>query len=271
LLLGLALALVREQVDRRVRHPKELEDTFGLPVLASVPRSRALAASNGKALDPLPARDAEAFQILRANLRYLNTDRELRSVVVTSAGVGDGKSTVALNLAKADATIGRKVLLVESDLRRPRLATLLGMGDSDGLASFLSDRSKSLAEVTNRVPVVHRRNGAGDALTMDVVVAGRVPDNPSELIDSERMRELMREAERDYDLVVIDTAPAAMVADAIPLMSEATAVVIVGRVGKVTSDQADDLREQLERIDAPSYGLVANFSGSPAKYGYGYY
>src|SRR4051794_37006284 len=74
LLLGLALALVREQVDRRVRHPKELEDTFGLPVLASVPRSRALAASNGKALDPLPARDAEAFQILRANLRYLNTE-----------------------------------------------------------------------------------------------------------------------------------------------------------------------------------------------------
>jgi Mrp family chromosome partitioning ATPase len=86
------------------------------------------------------------------------------------------------------------------------------------------------------------------------------------------MRELIREAEASYDLVVIDTAPATMVADAIPLMSEATAVIIVGRVGRVTSAQADGLRDQLERINAPSYGLVANFAaGLGGKYGYGYY
>ena len=93
------------------------------------------------------------------------------------------------------------------------------------------------------------------------MVAGHVPENPSELIDSDRMRELIREAEANYDLVVIDTPPATMVADAIPLMSEATAVVIVGRVGRITSAEANSLREQLERIDAPSFGLVANFAG----------
>jgi polysaccharide biosynthesis transport protein len=272
LLLGLALALVREQVDRRMRDPKQLEEIFGLPVLASVPRSRALAGSDGKALAELPGREAEAFQILRVNLRYLNTERELRSVVVTSASVGDGKSTVALNLAKAEATVGKKVLLIEADLRRPRLADQLGIGATEGLATFLADRSKPLAEVAHRVPVVHRKNGAGGgALTMDVVVAGRVPENPSELIDSDRMRQLITEAERDYDLVVIDTAPASLVADAIPLMSEATAVVIVSRVGKIRSDEAGSLREQLERIDAPSFGLVANFSAGPGKYEYGYY
>jgi succinoglycan biosynthesis transport protein ExoP len=272
LLLGLALALVREQMDRRVRDPKQLEETFGLPVLASVPRSRALAETNGQALAPLPGLEAEAFQILRANLRYLNTERELRSVVVTSASVGDGKSTVSLNLAKAEATVGKKVLLIEADLRRPRLANVLGIGATDGLATFLGNRSKELAEVTNRVPVVHRKNGSrGGPLTMDVVVAGPVPENPSELIDSERMRELITAAERDYDLVVIDTAPASMVADAIPLMTEATAVVIVSRVGKIKSDEASSLREQLERIDAPSFGLVANFSPGQGKYSYGYY
>jgi len=86
------------------------------------------------------------------------------------------------------------------------------------------------------------------------------------------MRAIIREAEEAYDLVVIDTAPATMVADAIPLMSEATAVLIVGRVGRITSAEADSMREQLERIDAPAFGLVANFAASAGgKYGYGYY
>ncbi len=272
LVLGLALALTLEQLDRRVRHSKGLEDAFGLPVLASVPKSRALGGQNGEALEQLPAAEAEAFQILRANLRYLSTDRELRSVVVTSTGVGDGKSTVALNLAKADAIVARKVLLIEADLRRPRLAGLLGLGEAEGLSLFLADRTKPLAEVTHSVPVGSRTNGTAAANALDLVVAGPVPGNPSELIDSDRMRELIREAERDYDLVVIDTAPATMVADAIPLISEATAVVVVGRVGRITSAEADALRDQLERIDAPSFGLVANFApGMGGKYGYGYY
>jgi Mrp family chromosome partitioning ATPase len=86
------------------------------------------------------------------------------------------------------------------------------------------------------------------------------------------MRALIKEAEANYDLVVIDTPPATMVADSIPLIAEATAVVVVGRVGHITSAQADGLREQLERIDAPAYGLVANFArGGGGKYGYGYY
>jgi tyrosine-protein kinase len=271
LLVGLALALVLEQLDRRVRHSKDLEDAFGLPVLAHVPKSRALAGRNGRALDQLPAHEKEAFQMLRANLHYLNTDRELRSVVVTSPGVGDGKSTIALNLAKADAAIGKKVLLVEADVRRPRLAQELGLSVSHGLSNFLADREVTLTDVVHRVPVVQRTNGRGSTLTMDVVVVGRVPDNPSELIDSERMRELMREAEEDYDLVVFDTPPAGMVADAIPLMSQATAVVVVSRVGKITSGEANSLREQLERIDAPAFGLVANFVRGPEDKGYGYY
>jgi tyrosine-protein kinase len=270
LLLGLALAVVMEQVDRRVRYPKELEEAFGLPVLANVPKTRALA-KNGKALEQLPSREAESFQILRANLRYLSTDRELRSVVVTSTGVGDGKSTVALNLAKADASTGKKALLVEADVRRPHLNELLGLDVKEGLTSYLSDPSVRLADVTYQIPVVHRRNGPDSTLTMDVIVAGPAPANPREVIHSERIRELVEEAEARYDLVVIDTSPAAVVADPIPLMMQATAVVIVGRVGKITADEAEGLRQQLERIDAPAFGLVANFSSGSGKYGYGYY
>jgi capsular exopolysaccharide synthesis family protein len=185
--------------------------------------------------------------------------------------VGDGKSTVALNLAKADALVGKRVLLVEADIRRPKLGSLVGLEVESGLTTFLSDPNVALADVTHSLPMSHRSNGQHAAShTLDVVVAGRIRQNPSELINSDRMRELIREAEREYDLVVLDTAPASMVADAIPLMSQATTVVIVGRVGKLTSDQAAHLREQLERIGAPAFGLVANFASGGGRYGYGY-
>ncbi len=268
LLLGFVLAMVREQLDRRLMDSKDLEEVFGLPVLAMVPKNRAFA-RRGKPLEGLPPAAAESFQMLRANLRFLHTDRDLRSVVVTSPGVGDGKSTISLNLAKADASVGRRVLLVEADMRRPLLGEALGLGEETGLATYLEDPGLDLVDVARRVPVASPGNGSTTPRTLDVIVAGHVPSNPSELVNSDRMRDLVQEAERDYDLVVIDTSPAGIVADAIPLMSQATAVVIVGRVGRVTGAEADNLREQLERIDAPAFGLVANFSGS-GEGGYGY-
>jgi capsular exopolysaccharide synthesis family protein len=269
LLLGLALALVREQLDRRLRGPQDLGDMMDLPVLANVPTSRALASNAGKGVEGLPAAEREAFQMLRANLRFLDTDRELQSVVVTSAASGDGKTTVALNLAMADASVGRNVLLIEADMRRPSIGTVLGLQGTRGLASYLADDDVKLADVIHRVPVTQASNGSAP-LGMDVVLSGEIPRNPSALINSERMRSLIGEAEAAYDLVVIDTSPVGIVADAIPLMSEASAVIVVSRVGRVTSVEANALRNQLERIDAPAFGLVANFAGARDK-GYGYY
>ena len=269
LLLGFALALVREQLDRRLRRAQDLGDTFDLPILANVPTSRALANRAGQGVESLPAAEREAFQMLRANLRFLNTERELHSVVVTSAASGDGKTTVAMNLAMADASVGRKVLLIEADMRRPSIGNLLGLRGDGGLASYLAHPDAQLADVIHRVAVTQGSNGSAP-LAMDVVVSGAVPSNPSELINSERMRRLIGQAERSYDLVVIDTSPVGIVADAIPLMSEASAVIVVSRVGRITSGEATELRNQLERIDAPAFGLVANFAGSRDK-GYGYY
>ena len=269
LLLGFALALVREQLDRRLRGAKDLGDTFDLPILANVPTSRSLANKGGRSVEALPPADREAFQMLRANLRFLNTDKELHSVVVTSAASGDGKTTVALNLAKADASVGRKVLLIEADMRRPSIGTVLGIEGPAGLATYLAQPATQLADVVHRVAVTQGSNGSA-ALEMDVVVAGAIPDNPSELINSKRMIKLIAEAEATYDLVVIDTSPVGIVADAIPLMSEASAVIVVSRVGRITSVEANALRDQLERIDAPAFGLVANFAGARDK-SYGYY
>ena len=270
LLLGFALALVREQLDRRLREAKDLGDTFGLPILASVPTSRSFSNMGvGNGIDSLPPAEREAFQMLRANLRFLNTERELRSCVVTSAASGDGKTTVALNLAMADASVGRNVLLIESDMRRPSIARVLGLEGTRGLASYLVTPDAKLADVVHRVRVTPGANGSAP-LEMDVIVSGAIPTNPSELINSDRMLKLIAEAERNYDLVVIDTSPVGIVADAIPLMSAASAVIVVSRVGRITSAEANALRDQLQRIDAPAFGLVANFAGARAR-SYGYY
>ena len=270
LLLGFALALVREQLDRRLRGAKDLGDIFDLPVLANVPTSRSFAnMGKGRGVEALAPAEREAFQMLRANLRFLDTERELRSVVVTSAASGDGKTTVALNLAMADASVGRNVLLIESDMRRPSIGNVLGLEGAGGLAAYLAQASVPLADVIHRVPVTQGANGSAP-LAMDVIVSGGIPGNPSELINSDRMIKLIAEAERKYDLVVIDTSPVGIVADAIPLMSAASAVIVVSRVGRITTAEANALRDQLERIDAPSFGLVANFSGARDK-GYGYY
>ncbi len=234
-----------------------------------MPTSRALANKRGEGVESLPPAEREAFQMLRANLRFLNTERELHSVVVTSAASGDGKTTVALNLAMADASVGRKVLLIEADMRRPSIAAVLGLQGAGGLATYLAQPGTPLSDVIHRVPVTSGVNGSS-ALAMDVVVSGAIPANPSELINSERMLRLIGETERTYDLVVIDTSPVGIVADAIPLMSEASAVIVVSRVGRITSVEANALRDQLERIDAPAFGLVANFAGAKDK-SYGYY
>jgi len=196
-------------------------------VLANVPTSRSIGRGDtpGTALEALPPAEREAFQMLRANLRFINVDKELHSVVVTSAASGDGKTTVALNLAKADASIGRKVLLIEADMRRPSIAKLLGISATDGLAHYLRDPASQLEDVAVSVPVTAGTNGSA-ALTMDVVVSGAIPENPSELINSKRMSELIADAESRYELVVIDTLPVGIVADAIPLMSDASAVIV---------------------------------------------
>lgn len=270
LLLGLALLLLRQQLDRRLRRSGDLEAAFGFPILANVPKSKAFRRQKGqKLLEDLPGAEAEAFQRLRTNLRYLRADREVNSVVVTSTGVAEGKSTVALNLAMTAASSGARVLLIEADIRRPSLGRVLDIKAEKGLSGYLADPDLGLSDVLHNVPITRPDNGDRPQV-IDVLPGGPVPSNPVALLDSERMRELIAIAEERYDLVVIDTSPAGAVSDPIALMRTANAVIVVGRVGRLASDQADALREQLQRVDAPVHGLVANFARDVPSQSYSY-
>jgi succinoglycan biosynthesis transport protein ExoP len=271
LLLGFALAFLREQFDRRLRRSKDLEEVFGLPVLASIPASKALSGGGTKPED-LPPAEREAFRMLRASLRYHRSDREIRSVMITSPAAEDGKTTVALNLAAAAADVGMSVLLIEADVRRPGLARLFGLPSDVGLTSVLDGRTQ-IDELRNEVGVTQRSNGSAAPRTMDVVVAGSNPALADEVVESERMRELIGQAEQRYDLVVVDTPPASIIADPISLLNQVSAVIVVGRIDRITGEDMVRLRDQLNRFDAPTLGIVANFTppqeGRYEMYGYG--
>jgi succinoglycan biosynthesis transport protein ExoP len=267
LLLGVGVALLLERLDRRLRDPRELEEIFERPILAAVPESRTLSRS-GLVHEVLPSTEGEAFRMLRANLRYFNIDRGVESVLVTSPAPGDGKSTVAWNLAATAAGSGGRVLLIEADLRHPALAKGLGLQGAAGLSTILSGEA-ALEDVVQEVPIQGDRTGG--VRTVDVLLAGPLPPNPADLLESARMRDVIAAAERTYDLFVIDTPPASVVSDAIPLLSQVGGVIVVARLAKTTRDAAAHLGTQLRNLDARVLGVVVNGVGSDSDtYGYGY-
>ena len=267
LLLGLGLALASEQLDRRVRRTEELEEALGLPLLAVVPRSKALRKRpewGGRDA----AGDEEPFRRLRASLRHLGGESELHSVLVTSARAGSGKTTVATHLAAAAAAGGQaRVLLIEADLRRPRLAAILGLPPDDGLSRLLESSDPVGQRASDHVFEIRlggSSNGYGPngraELSFDALPAGPQPDEPSELLDSSRMRELLLAARTRYDLIVIEAPPPTLVSDAIPLIKQVEGVLIVGRLGRESDPELKELHDELKRFGVTPVGAVANFS-----------
>lgn len=271
LLLGLLLAgvlvLLIERLDRRLHDPEEAAAILGRPLLG------AIAPARGK-LRPgeLSAKESEAFHMLRANLRYLSIDREIRSIVVTSGAPGDGKTTVAWNLALAAASAGTDVVLVEADLRNPALGARVDLGTaghSGGLSEVLA------GEVSLDHALVHfgvRQGSTELAQGLDLLPAGGVPPNPADLAESARMQEVLVELRDRYELVIIDTPPVTVISDTIPLLTKVDGVLVVVRMKKSTRDQTLAVRRQLDRVDASLLGVVANYvSDIDHRYGYGEY
>lgn len=275
LLLGLGIAFLLERFDRRIREPKDLEAIYGLPLLGVVPESSALSRSgrrDGTAGADLPAGEAEAFHLIRAHMRYFNVDRELCTLMVASAAPGDGKTTVARHLASAAARMGSRVLLLETDLRRPTVAQQLGIVSGRGLSDVLIG-AVPLPEAIQAIDLAGPSEQRAKGHSLDVLVAGAsLPPNPGELIESRAMANLLEQTKTRYDLIVIDTPPLTAVSDAFPLLKKVDGVVIVGRVGRNRRDVAERLHETLTGAGAPLLGVIANGfkSGRRGGYGYGY-
>lgn len=265
LALGVGYAVTRHVLDLRVRSPRDIERETGASVIGTLPESKDLSA--GRKVLTFTARDdsnspvAEATRELRTNLRFIDIDNPPRAIVVTSPVPGDGKSTIAANLAVSIAASGENVVLLDADLRRPMVASLFDLPEGAGLTDVLTDRAE-LADVAHIV---------GATANLVVIGAGRIPPNPSEVLGSVKMRELIESLATDA-FVIIDSPPLLPVTDAAVLATNADGAIVVVSAGKTTFDMLHKALGNLEKARARSLGVVLNKvprRGAGATY-YGY-
>jgi capsular exopolysaccharide synthesis family protein len=276
MVLGVGLALLVDRLDQGIRSVDEIEKLIPAAVLARVPRRDGLrSAGVGATASPLhpSASDLDAFRLLRSHLRYFNVDREVKTLLVTSADAGAGKTTVSLCLAAALVQGGDRVVLVEADLRRPALRDRAGVaGTQPGLAEVLTGGT-TLAEALIELPLEVAEGDADTDVQVTMLGSGAMPPNPAELLESRRMLEVLDELRADYDIVIVDSAPPLIVPDAVPLLRAVDGVIVVCRVGATRRTEAQRLSDLMATLGAPVLGTVANDIKSSGQFGrdYGYY
>ena len=260
---GTALAALRLRADHSVRTPAELEEITGAPVLGAIAYDRA--AADTPLITSLGTHHPrfEAVRILRTNLQFVDIDRDHKVITVTSSVPGEGKSTTACNVAIALAQTGVRVALVEGDLRRPKVAEYLGLERSVGLTTVLVGR------VTLEAALQQARTPG-----LDVLTSGALPPNPSEIIQTTAMSNLVAELRQSYDVILIDAPPLLPVTDASLLASISDGALLVVRHGETGREEVASAVSRLNAVGGRVLGTV--LSMAPVKellrsgYGYGY-
>lgn len=268
LVLGSALAVgvvfLVEYLDDSVKSKDDLERAVpGLPVLALIP-----AATNWKPKDPPrllsltepKSPTAEAYRTLRTAVQFLSVDNTIRALQVTSANAQEGKTTTLANLGVALARAGRRVTIICSDLRRPRVHEFFGLTNHVGFTSVLLG-DVSIAEALQPVPGIDR---------LTVLASGPLPPNPSELLQSRRTAEILTRLQADGNFLLIDSPPVLPVSDALVLSKRVDGTLFVCASGLTARKELSHAVDMLRQVDAPIMGAVLNGVTSESSYGYGY-
>lgn len=261
LLAGIGMARIRDQLDDKISDIDEMRGVAGAPILASVPFDRRVA-KRPLSTDRPHVPWAEAFAQLRTNLEFLGVDSRPRLVAVTSAAAGEGKSITSCNLAIALARAGRRVLLVEADLRRPACSRYLGVDNTVGLTNLLVGDVKPEAAI----------QPWGDHGLMFLPSGSSAP-NPSELLASRKCRDFLREMREQYDTVVLDLPSLLPTADAAVLAGRADGVILLARHRHTRAKQIRRAVDALSKVNAHLLGCVLNMVPPRQEangYGYGY-
>jgi len=269
LILAVGSALLVDYADATVKDWKDLEDRLGHKVLGVVP---VIGTRGSRHMTPEERREkdlyihqnptsnaAEASRSLRTNLLFMSTAKKLETLLITSASPSEGKSMMAVHIATSVAASGSRVLLVEADMRRPRLAGSFKVSQALGLSSALVgsdaiDRYVQKTEVQN----------------LDLLACGPVPPNPAELLYTTRFAELLAEMKRNYDTVIFDSPPILPVADGLVLAQQLDGVLVVVRAGQTSRHALRHALRSLANVEAPILGMVLNYQTHKKGGGYGY-
>ncbi|MDQ4054988.1 MAG: polysaccharide biosynthesis tyrosine autokinase [Actinomycetota bacterium] len=260
LLIGVATALVREILDRTVSAQEHIKEVTAAPVLASVGFDKEISSSPLLTNLGSFAPRTEAFRLLRTNLQFLDLDDQPRCLVISSAVPGEGKTMTSTNLAVALAQTGRRTLVIDADLRRPRVAGLLGLDAAVGLTTILVGKT----EVQDAIQV-HEPSG------LHFLASGAKPPNPTEILQSRVTHDLIKQLRDEYDMVIIDAPPLLPVADASVLATLADGTILVVKHGKTTRDQLAEAIARLNQVGGRLFGVVVNMIPRRATNSYYYY
>lgn len=249
LVLSTGAAYLMEYMDDTLKTPDEISRELELPVIGFIAE---MASARGNGLGAIVAEQprspiAEAYRSLRTNLEFAGVDRPLQTILITSPNPTDGKTTVAANLAVMMAQGGKRTLLVDADMRRPRVHNMLDVANHFGLSDIFRDR----LAVGEAVQAWDGMEG------LRVLSSGSLPPNPAELLGSAKMDQILEEAQETADVVVIDSPPF-LVSDASVLAAKVDGVVLVIRPGRTNVTTAKAMLEQFQRADARVVGVVLN-------------
>lgn len=270
LMLGTAIAFIREYMDTTVHTREDIQEATGLAVLGLIPKIRDVAAAARNGMRPgaaggngaigLEARlvtgidprnpVSEAYRSLRTNITFARPDHPVKTLVFTSPAPGEGKSTTSANLAITLAQQGHRVLLIDADLRRGVMNTVFGVDREPGVSNVLL-AGESLERAIREVDL-------GESGTLHFMPTGTLPPNPAELLGSERMRAFLEELEARFDMVILDAPPLNVVTDAALLGTNADGVILVSRAARTEKAALTFALEQLRNVRAPVLGAILN-------------
>ena len=270
LVIGLVLVSLAEALDTRVRHSDEVVQWLGLPLLTRIPippRSLRKAGSLGM-LDDEGGLQTEAYRKLRINLDFANLQIKARTIMVTSASEQEGKSTTVGNLAVALARAGRRVVLVDLDLRKPYLDHFFDLTGRPGMTDVALG-NVTLDQALWSIPVPGS-DGGPQAGSLHVLPSGPMPPNPADLIESSVVSEVLLDLAERADVVLLDSAPLLPVSDGVVLSNKVDAMLIVVRATTVKRPVLAELQRVLASCPAAKLGFVLTGSDEGEGYGYGY-
>lgn len=221
-------------------------------------------------MDPsLKFRVEEAYKSVRTNLMFSVMKKGCKTVVISSSTPNEGKTTTTINIAIALSQADQKVLLIDGDLRKPKIHHYFSVPNSPGLTNYLGSKvGADSSKKADLFSVIH----ATEYENLSVLCSGSIPPNPAEILGSEPMAEFLEEIGKDFDYIIIDTPPINVVSDALPVIRESDGVVLVVRSNQSTHPEIQKAISALEFIDAKILGFVVNFAETNrSKYGYGKY
>lgn len=249
LLIAGGIAFLIEYLDDTIRTPEDIEKNLKLPVIGYIGEMETQKGESTDAHVLYHPRSpvSEAFRSLRTNLEFTNVDQTLKKILVTSSGPGEGKTTIAINLAMIIAQGGKRVLLIDADMRRPRIHSIFGITNRMGLSTLF--RANATVQSVMR-PVEGINN-------IFIIPSGSLPPNPTELLASTKMDRILEEASQLVDIIIVDSPPS-LVTDYQVLATKTDGVLLVIQPGHTRADVTCAMLEQIERVNARPLGVVLN-------------